>query len=81
LLGRLALGLNYQKQGLGSVLLFDALKRCLRQEIPVFLAIVDAKDDKAKSFYEHYGFSELIEQPNRLFVPMTTVAKLFKNDV
>lgn len=47
LLGRLAVDKNYQKQGLGSLLLMDALKRSLHlsKEIALMALIVDAKEN------------------------------------
>jgi hypothetical protein len=40
-------------------------------------AVVDAKDDAAKRFYEHFGFLSLPETPNRLFMPTKTIERLF----
>lgn len=39
--------------------------------------VVDAKDDKARDFYEHHQFIRFSEQSQRLYLPMTTIAKLF----
>lgn len=38
---------------------------------------MDAKDDKAVSFYKKYGFLELPKVAKRPFLPMGTVEKLF----
>lgn len=59
LLGRLAVDRHYQGQGLGGVLLADALTRTARPELGVFAMVVDAKDETAQRFYEHYGFTLL----------------------
>ena len=40
--------------------------------------VVDAKDAAAEAFYEHFGFARLQQQPSRLFLPMKTVAALFR---
>ena len=40
--------------------------------------VVDAKDHRASLFYESYGFVALPEHPNRLFLPMATIAKMFE---
>ncbi len=77
LLGRLAVDLAYQAQGLGSLLLFNALERCLKQEIPSYVVLVEAKDARAKAFYEHQGFTAFLDQPQKLFIPMALVAQLF----
>ncbi len=78
LLGRLAIDKNYQSKGLGETLLIDALHRSLKNEIASIAVVVDAKDDKARSFYEHYQFIRFLDYPHRLFLPMTTIAKMFE---
>lgn len=76
LIGRLAVDKNYQKQGLGGLLLMDALKRSLylSKEIALMSVVVDAKDQTAINFYEQYNFKRL--QDNRLFLPMLTIEKI-----
>ena len=39
--------------------------------------IVDAKDETAKRFYQYFDFISLPETPNRLFLPMRTIERLF----
>ena len=70
LLGRLAVARAYQGQGLGGVLLADALKRTARAEVGVFAMVVDAKDETAQRFYEHYGFTLLPGETRRLCLPI-----------
>ena len=79
LLGRLAVSERFRGQKLGEFLLLDALYRCLRQSKQVRSAavVVDAKDEPAKSFYEHFEFVALPDSPNRLFLPMKVIEKLF----
>ncbi len=79
LLGRLALDTEYQGKGLGEFLLMDALHRSYTQSqvIAAMAVVVEAKDDRARSFYEHYGFLRFPDQPYRLFLPMKTIAALF----
>lgn len=74
-LGRLAVARTFQGQGLGRVLLVAAMKRFLEifntaGGIGLF---VDAKDHKAKSFYEHFGFVPLPSNELELFLPVTTL--------
>jgi len=78
LLGRLAVDQATKGQGLGEHLLLDALNRSLAHadQIAAMAVVVDAKSEEAARFYGHYGFKPLQAQPRRLFVPMTTVAKL-----
>ena len=76
LLGRLAVDIHYQHQGLGEILLFDALKRAAEtSEIVASLAvIVEAINEKTCSFYQKYGFLPLAF--NKLFLPMKLINKL-----
>ena len=77
LLGRLAVNQRYQGQGVGSFLLIDALRRSFNSEIASMAVVVDALDDKAHAFYKHHQFIPFQEQSQRLYLPMTTIAKLF----
>ena len=38
--------------------------------------IVDAKDDPARGFYEHYGFRRFVDDPYRLFLPMADAERV-----
>jgi predicted GNAT family N-acyltransferase len=68
LIGRLACDHRARGQGLGGLLLFDAIQRIVRVsvEIGVALIVVDAKDNQAAAFYEHFGFVPFPDQPMRL---------------
>lgn len=74
LLGRLAVAGPYRGQGLGSILLADALKRTARAELGVFAMVVDAKDEAAQRFYEHHGFT-LLPGERRLCLPITAALR------
>ena len=69
LLARLAIEVSWQGRGLGSGLLKDAMQRTVQAAdlagIRVFA--VHAKDDEARSFYEHFGFTPLPSDPYHLF--------------
>jgi GNAT superfamily N-acetyltransferase len=69
LLARLAVATTFQKKGLGAGLLKDAMLRTLEAaEIAGVRAFaVHAKDDEAKSFYEHFGFVPSPSDPYHLF--------------
>ena len=79
LIGRLAVSTVFRGQGLGEILLMDALHRSLSLSAQIASAavIVDAKDDHARRFYLKYGFLELPDVPGRLFLPMKTIERLF----
>jgi GNAT superfamily N-acetyltransferase len=69
LLARLAIVTAWQGKGLGSGLLKDAMQRTVQAaDIAGIRAFaVHAKDDEAKSFYEHFGFTPLPSDPYHLF--------------
>lgn len=79
LLGRLAVDKKHHGRKLGEYLLMDALWRCsmVAKEIASVAVIVDAIDDKARRFYERYGFRVFPKQPNRLFLHMQTIHEMF----
>jgi len=74
LIGRLARCSAFP--GLGGALLMDAITRCVRQAggIGASLIVVEAKDEKARDFYERHGFLRLPGTPKRLVLPMKTAA-------
>lgn len=76
LLGRLAIDQNHRQKGLGEMLLMDALYRSLQNEIATLAVVVEAKNDQARSFYEHYQFTCFPDYSHRLFLMMETIAKL-----
>ncbi len=80
LLGRLARSTEFKGSGIGELLLMDALKRTLNhsKNIASLAVVVDAKDQKARAFYEAYGFIDVPDHPSRLFIPMQTIAELFR---
>jgi predicted GNAT family N-acyltransferase len=78
LIGRLAVDVEFQGQGLGSYLLISALERVIQAESDVasFAIVVDAKDG-AIPFYEQYGFIRVPSRSNRLFLPVETAKQSF----
>ncbi len=81
LLGRLAADQRYRGQGLGEFLLMDAMRRAFLQssQIAAAAVIVDAIDESAVRFYQHFDFLQFPDGPNRLFLPMRTIASLFRD--
>lgn len=79
LLGRLARHTSTKGQGVGELLLLDALYRALTmsEQIASAAVVTDAKDQKAVDFYKKYGFIELPKTERRLFLPMASVSTLF----
>lgn len=60
LLGRLAVDVHFQGQGLGEKLLLDAVRRAMESSVQVAGLLVNPKDERAADFYLKYGF-RLIE--------------------
>ena len=80
LIGRLAVSASFRGQGVGELLLMDALHRCLggSRQVASAAVIVDAKDERVAAFYRKYGFLELPKVARRLFLPMATIDGFFK---
>jgi GNAT superfamily N-acetyltransferase len=79
LLGRLAVDKRYMKQGIGELLLLDALKRSYDisvSSIGSIAVIIDPLDKEAESFYAKYGFI-LLPNSGRMFLSMKTISQLF----
>lgn len=74
LLGRLAIDKNEKGKGFSSILLMDALKKCvdISDSLGVLAVIVDPFDEKAIDFYKKYGFI-LIPSNNKMFIPIKTI--------
>lgn len=70
-MGRLACQQDHQGKGLGRILLGLAVDRCLmaREHIAAWALIVDAKDQHACAFYQHYGFTSFKDKPLMLYLP------------
>lgn len=71
-MGRLAVSKDQQGKRLGEKLIGLAVGRCLhaREDVAAYALLVDAKDDRAKGFYEHFGFIACIDQPMMLYLPL-----------
>ncbi|PXX33930.1 GNAT family N-acetyltransferase [Undibacterium pigrum] len=75
-LGRLAVDSSFAGKGLGGVLLADALERSATAQIAAYALVVDAKDDTAAGFYQHFGFIPMQDTPLTLFLPLESVRGL-----
>jgi GNAT superfamily N-acetyltransferase len=74
-LGRLAVDRSVQGQGLGELLLMDAIKRAqlVLEHVGVNALFVDAKDTRAAAFYRKYGFRPLPGTPLTLVLALASV--------
>lgn len=75
LIGRLAVSLHAQKNGIGKMLLVDAIKRTLAvsEEIAIYAVVVDAINEEVQRFYEQFGFTPLNTETRRLFLPLKSL--------
>jgi GNAT superfamily N-acetyltransferase len=80
LLGRLAVSKDRRGQGLGRLLLMDALHRSWRstKEVASVGVVVEALDETARAFYAHHEFIPLLDHDSRLFLPMAIIEKAFR---
>ena len=73
-IGRLARAQLVRGQGIGRLLLADAVSRIVSvgQSVAVFAIVADAKDERAASFYRRFGFQAFPSRPDRLFLLTST---------
>jgi GNAT superfamily N-acetyltransferase len=79
LIGRLARDRRAHGQGIGGLLLVNAIQRIitLSESIAIFAIVVEAKDERAATFYESFGFARSAPMSKRLFLPLSTAAHAF----
>ncbi len=77
LLGRFAVDLAHQRKGLGRLLLVDALCTSVAAAdlVGVFAVLLDAKNERAKAWYQRHGFTPLPSKPLQLFMPIDAIRK------
>jgi predicted N-acetyltransferase YhbS len=74
-LGRLAVDITVQGQGLGGQLLLAAGRRCLRvaAEAGGVALLIDAKNEGVADWYSSYGAVPLQDAPLSLLLPFKTI--------
>ena len=77
LLGRLAVDLTCQRQGLGKRMLLRAMRQTeeASRNLGIYALVLDAIDDQARDWYLGlgWGFSTLLDDPNHLYLPIATI--------
>jgi GNAT superfamily N-acetyltransferase len=75
-LARLAVARDRQRQGLGGLMMVEAMRRTLSvaENIGIIGFFVDAKNLGAREYYEQFGFVALPNRPLALFLPLATLA-------
>ncbi len=80
LLGQLAVDRSYHRQGLGAQMLLRAMAETEQAalRVGVHALVLDTLDQAAREWYLSldYGFRQLPDQPERLFVPVAFIRQL-----
>lgn len=71
-MGRFAVASTHHAQGIGKVLMGCAVARCLeaKKQVAAYALLVDAKNEPAKTFYLHYGFTVCNDDPMVLYLAL-----------
>ena len=48
----------------------------ISEQTGLHAVVLDALTDRAKDFYLRYGFSELLDDPYHLYIPISTIIDL-----
>jgi GNAT superfamily N-acetyltransferase len=77
LIGRLARDERVRGEGVGDLLLADAVRRAIgaSRSLAVFAIVVEARNEEAAAFYRDFGFAPFPSRPLRLFMPMSEAAE------
>jgi GNAT superfamily N-acetyltransferase len=80
-LARLAVAQTRQGRGLGGQLLLAAGRRCLTVATLVggTILVIDAKSDRAATWYASYGAIPLLDAPRTLVLPLATIASALRD--
>ena len=80
-IGRLAVSLRAQGNGVGQHLMAFALRMSLEfsQQVGLYAVLVEAKHAKAKAFYEKLGFVATCDNPLCLYLPISILQKIGSN--
>lgn len=78
LIGRLAVDQRDRGQGVGALLLADAVRRAYATSsaIGAALVVVEALDEDAVAFYQHHGFRMLPDNSGQLFITMREASRI-----
>lgn len=71
LVGRLAIDIRHQGKQLGHALLANALLRACKMDIACLVLVVEAKNQQAIDFYQHFGFTAFQSADDKLYYPLS----------
>jgi predicted N-acetyltransferase YhbS len=74
-IGRLSVDIRHQGSGIGQDLLAFTLRLAVdfSRQVGLYAVVVDAKHEKAKSFYVKLGFIVCMDNPLCLYLPISTL--------
>ncbi len=77
---RLAVDKKFRQKGFGKFILMEALLNAwsVASKVAIYAVVVDAKDENAKKFYQHYGFMPYQDMELSLFLPLGCLEELFE---
>lgn len=75
-LGRLAVDQKFQGQGVGGLLLFDAMRRSCAGEIAWAFFLVEARNARAQAFYEKFYFASFADNPLAMWLKRKQAERL-----
>lgn len=76
LIGWLARDIAFEGQGVGAMLLYDAIARICASPVGAHAIFADAIDDAAAAFYRKHLFTPFATKPKSLFLPLATARRL-----
>jgi len=79
-LARLAVARERQRQGLGTLMMVNAIERVISvsENLGIMGFFVDAKNEDAKAYYGQFGFIPLPDNPLELFLPLSTLRHAYE---
>ncbi len=79
-LARLAVNKAYQRQGIGEIMMIEAMRRAVvvAENAGGIGLFVDAKDEAAKTYYNRYGFVSLEDAFLEMFLPLSTIIQMLE---
>ena len=79
-LARLAVNKAYQRQGIGEIMMIEAMRRAVvvAENAGGIGLFVDAKDEAAKTYYTRYGFVGLEDVFLEMFLPLSTIMQMLE---
>ena len=79
-LARLAVSKKHQRKGFGKNMMVNALERAMiiSRNIGIMGFFVDAKEEKARKYYEQFGFIPMPDNKQQLFLAMNGLQQAYQ---